>query len=56
MSPGCIITAIVGWLLLAVGTLLAFAEPHAGRSILAVAGAILIAAERIASAIRDRGQ
>jgi hypothetical protein len=45
---------IVGWLFLIVGTLLALGEPHSGVGCIAIAGAILIAAERIAASLSQR--
>ncbi len=46
--------AIAGWLLLAFGSLVAFVEPHQYSGELAMAGAILITGERVASAISRR--
>lgn len=46
----------VGWLLLIIGSTAAFLEPQGGVGCVAVAGAILIAAERIASALTRTGE
>ena len=54
MRAGYLITGILGWLLLAAGVFLTLAEPHTGRGLLAIAGTLLIGAERIAGAIRER--
>ncbi|MDB5345267.1 MAG: hypothetical protein JWP89_3644 [Schlesneria sp.] len=45
---------VVGWLFLIVGTFAAFAEPHSGTGCIAIAGAILLAAERIAVSLSQR--
>lgn len=41
----------VGWFLLIVGTMAAFAEPHSSIGCVAIAGAVLIAADKLSAAV-----